>query len=1683
MADFKLVGAVAIKVRPDASGFRSSTDKQVKKELAGYEAEVDVTANVDADTTEMKTDVEKAKKEIERKKMTLRVNLDYDSVKKAQAQLEAAVKGLNAQKIKVTLDEEGIERARQELDDMKADSDIEMTFVPDEKGYKAVLAKIAEIRRQKLEETIHFGWSEEELAAKEAEMKAALQDSLTMQIHYGNDRASIERMLAQVNGELDKLKEITFESKVDKKSLKTTREFLKNALARTPVELKVNYNDQDSLKAVRDRLKTMLSELKSVPLKVGFNEEELQAEIARINSMIDVEVGSAVHDTTVKISYNSNRASVEKAIAEINAELDKIDAVKAEVALDKPQLLAKRAELQAILAGLPVEIKINYDDQASLKAARERLRTMLNDVTAKTLEVKLDEAEIRAEIAKLNLLIKEEVKDPKIKPGLSTSDYIKTLAALKILTRNQTVTIFTKVHNSSLLLAAAKLTGLRAASRWTEEFARALGTLDRNLPIVAAAVIGISTLASGVLSLTANIFSLGNGLGEVIRMGGLLAPTMILGLSSVLIVLKAVFKDFGAAAHGITAAMKRLPASGQEAARTFQKVFAEVREQLSSEFWDKASDGMLRFSKTALPAFGAGLVKLSGSLGGIFSNILDSFTNLTKQGGIKLFFDNMSHGFDLAQTGLADFMDAFNTLAVIGSTAFPRMGRAFNEFADKFNAWVQRLSADGTLARWIDIGIQGMKDLFSIGSDLVKVWGNIGQAAQAAGALTLTSFAAMMGRLDTITSGNRFQANMKAIFQGARQASDSFHKALGDLGPAMDVFSQTVKTTLSGAGKALGAFIADIGDVLASPKVAVGLTAFLTGIQTMFESLRPAANDVATILMTLGQILGQVATDSGPLFRNLFEQIATVLTIAWDALEPFLPRLINIGSAIVGILGPALGSAANDLIPAFANAVIKLGEGLLPVINFLSLFAAGVAQMLSGFQVPTLVLMAGIVLSLGTSFKVAAIAVPILTGALKLLNVQIGLTAMSTSLAVPVVGILLAALTGLALGGIAALATSQSSATPFADQYADALQRDAEAAGAVAGAVGEATTATALNNLVKSGAYDLAQKLGISQETLTDALLKGGSAQDEVNQKMREAKDAYIGARDGAMANALAGARLGSSALDSAEATKENYDAQEKLGKILGENKGSLDLGIHQTKQLAEVNKQAGLKTGETTVAQKGLAEQAGKTGQALGAAAAASRVLTDTFSSSAAKVDAMRKTLAILVPANTKQQVAESLGAYVQGLNNIRDTAVSLAPTMKKLGDSIYGNDGFLNVSTGNKAVMQLNQALVDEVNNVWSGAKTAYDAAITQGKTAKVAFAEAQDFVKKHKGDYDQLATDSGLASEKVQGQWKAVFGEEWVLKVSLEGATEAAATAQALLTSVGANFDGKRFQAFLDANPDAALKAVTDAGGAATDFVNSEWEAKLKATPKQAQDSIAALLDKTGKEWVRGDFTSILKVAKEVPGLAEAILKIMTGANADYEAIIFAQVNGYSLQFARDQLNQIAARRTAIIDVIVKRSALPDLNGDVSGSGRYGSIANGGIFRARQVADLFKGQFKAGVNYFANGGIERHVAQITRAGGPIRVWSEPETQGEAYVPYAMSKRPRSVAILSQVAKDFGYTLNRRGQSFAGGGTTGVSSVPTSTTSTSVTVGTINTVDPEAAIQKLRTLQRDALAVAGII
>jgi 2C-methyl-D-erythritol 2,4-cyclodiphosphate synthase len=1244
-----------------------------------------------------------------------------------------------------------------------------------------------------------------------------------------------------------------------------------------------------ALKDIEDRIRKAKYE---ETIKVTTDVKELEALKADLE---ELRKGS-----NIELKYVDDQQGLRDAIARLKENLRTINEKTISVEFDETKLKAQIAELEA--QSMSKTIHIEYDrNEAGLRSAIAKIDAELAGRRQVQVDVSLDEESLRAKLVELNAelaLVAKKTVTPKVKPEVSKTDEVKADAELAFLSRDRIMKIRTTVANDSLLVFA-KLTGLRAATNWSKEFAESLGTLDSFLPVVSAVTLGVSQMAAAVTSLGGNIASLGVGVAQIGALG-LLGPALLGGLISSAVVMTAVFKDFGAAVNGDAKALARLSPAGQQAAREIGPVFAMMRENMSRSFWDAASNSMLNFTHTALPAFSSGFGQLAKSMGSGLAGILDSFNRFAQQDGVRTQFALLSAGIDIANKGAQNFWEALNTLGAVGSQVFPRLGQAFTDVSAKFNNWVQKITADGSLSTWVNRGIQNLKDLGSAVISAGKVWANIGQAAQAGGALTTGKLAAMMARLDEVTADSRFQTNMQRIFQGATVAMDTFEKALGALGPDFDQISKTINTIFTDASAALSVAIQDIGAVLSSPSIESGFAAFLGGVKKMFQDLAPAAQPVAEIIGNIGHLLGTVASDAGPLFRDLFRNLSTIFASVVSAVEPLLPDFIEIGRTVVNNLGPALNSIAQNVLPA----------------------------VLQGFQ------------SLGPAVEEASRII--------------------------------------------------SSFTQF--------------------------VSTAFSNKGQaSGSAGTKMDFGVS--SWIDEMF-GNSARNAADQK--QAEDTV---RKGI-----------SDAWDWLTHTKLTMDGFVTDKGVFGGAGGTFDAIVPKAKGAAD----------------------------AMLAAAQVAKILGDTSQTGASQVDAMRQSLKLLSDQqNGTASVRDSTSQMIEHLNTFKDTAAALKPALQELSQTqIFTPDGLLNIDSGNKAVLTLRDTLSSAATDVLANAKNIYNAARQNGDTVDVAMQKAQDAVTKGNDNLQAIADAAGVSVDSLKGEWQTFFGQPWQLTATFTGTTDKFLAAKQEAESLGIQFDGEEFQAWLLANPDPANVSIDAVNQHMDQYAQSRWTATLDALPAPAQQQIQNLVGMTDAQWKNADWTAVMRAAQSVPGLPQALAQLLAVKNGDYTAAINAIAYVAAAEAA---LNAVARARTATISV--QYTGGDSLPGNVSGV--MHAQANGGI--------LF-GNYRA----FAQGGFnfENHVAQIARPGVVPRVWAEPETQGEAYIPYAMSKRGRSTQILGRVAGDFGYRLVKQ---YANGGTT-VNGNTGPSYHAPVHVENLITHDPDAAVAALQRKRRDALAVAGI-
>lgn len=397
-----------------------------------------------------------------------------------------------------------------------------------------------------------------------------------------------------------------------------------------------------------------------------------------------------------------------------------------------------------------------------------------------------------------------------------------------------------------------------------------------------------------------------------------------------------------------------------------------------------------------------------------------------------------------------------------------------------------------------------------------------------------------------------------------------------------------------------------------------------TGAQAFLSGFSQAADTVNRAMPVLNQYVSEGAAALGAMGANIVGSVITGL----ERMQPLIQAGTTGLSQFVGWLMQASSTTGFGEFVAYATAqlpnVIGLLESLVTLVGHLIaafaplgpvvLGAIGMlADMLNALPLPVLAGLTTMIVALPAALNLAKLAVSTFGTAAATAGGQMTLFGISANLAIPIVGVLVAALAALTIG-IAASASSQQAAIPTAAEYADALERDSNK-------VGEYTTKLAAKKLAEAGAYDAVSQLGLGTDVLTKAVTGNADASKILHDRINEVKKAYDDATAGAIASngALHGAT---------DAQIAARDAADKLLPVLDGNTKAIQDQQHANEMFkegtqgytqAEIDKQNALVAGASVLGVTTTALQAAQDAQKKNADSAAATTLQYQLENNAA--------------------------------------------------------------------------------------------------------------------------------------------------------------------------------------------------------------------------------------------------------------------------------------------------------------------------------------------------------------------------------------------------------------------------------------------------------------------------------
>ncbi len=1037
-------------------------------------------------------------------------------------------------------------------------------------------------------------------------------------------------------------------------------------------------------------------------------------------------------------------------------------------------------------------------------------------------------------------------------------------------------------------------------------------------------------------------------------------------------------------------AMEALAPSAKKAVAavgSLSSAWDEVKASVSERFFSKVTADIKPLANTVLPMLKSALGDSAAQMG-----------------------DLAHRGAEFMRSGI--FRRDFSTIAgtnrvVVGhlTDSLANLGRASLDFLVASGPFVERVGAGtermtqwmrasaqagretGSLARFLDHAGDKAAQLGRSMRSMFKGFGGVGKAGMDVGNHLLDGFEGTMIRFNRWANSKPGRKVMEDWFNDAAPTFHELNRLVGDfvrgLGRAStdsgirDLIRQ-IRTELM---PALGAFFDGIGH-----NIGPALISLISNLATAIGNLAAAGSGLGVLLVAFSGLLNA--------FNWLTDKVPFVNTVLATLLGTLLALKVISGiTSIVQRFGVAIGAAGGHMLGMGAQLRGQLGPGVL-------------GPQATGWQ------------RIGAAYSGAAAQGGRLRGTLR------GLTA-ANGAAVRVLGGMTAALggpLGLAITGVTIglglLASSQEKAARAAQAHKDRVKSLADALADSNGVIDANVRAQAAMLLQdteladgKGMLVDVMADAGIKLGKLTDAYLGQGTSLKDLEQQLQATADAGRG-------TAIIGGQLVQTMTDQGMAAMRAKDA---LGTVSGE----LEEGQKRHKELAEAIKETG-DTGSGSYRQLQGAVQA----------------FNDKAKTSDERVQALRTALDAL-KGNT-MSVHEATARLNQTMLTIDDTMGGNIDKTEGWGKSLVGADKLVDTSTKNGQMLnQQLQELRDGMLQVSTSAREAADNdlmsmteamnvsrdAASDAREKAIALAEALNIPK---DQAEALANQMGLVPDEL------------AMVVTTDGLREGTAAVVEMRTKLNELAPG--VSVLVKAPTRGAITELQALGYSVQRIPNSKNvfvtaptsgpRANLQAlmtdianTPDKKNVTVQAIIQKATGE-LKG-------IQQQVAGMKDKKSITVTAPTAVAQKAL--EDLGYKIKTVDGtdgkKVRITAPTETPLGNVQTIQRAINGLTGKtIHVTVQYNESGKPSVVRTH--AD-------GGIVHYAEGGIraaasrirafaagaERHIAQIGKP-GEIRIWNEPETQGEAYLPLAKAKRKRSKAILDEVARIFGGMVVYPGQ-----------------------------------------------------
>ncbi|MFN1193381.1 hypothetical protein ACK03K_34520, partial [[Kitasatospora] papulosa] len=1280
-----------------------------------------------------------------------------------------------------------------------------------------------------------------------------------------------------------------------------------------------------------------------------------------------------------------------------------------------------RTEVETAAEGLAAQVKVKIDDKGLRKRLEKAVKKASQGITAK-IRVKVDDDRLRSELdgvrrriadADLNLPIRPDADGDRRGGGLLGGVRSLITGAQGEADRNP-------VNVPVRMRMPRGRGGLRMLG---------IGAL------VSLAQPAVALIGQYALGLTALVSAAAPAVGVLGAIPGLIAAAGTAAIGT-----KVAFSGFGDAvaqalkAHQQLAAGEKLTEDQQakldqsmgklskSARKTVTSVvslssaWSKMKMSVQERFFSRVADDIKPLSKSVLPLLKSMLGDSADQMGAMAERGAKFMRSGIFRKDFKTIAGSNSRVLGSITGSIGNLGRATLDYLVASGPFVERVGRAGERATQWMRASAKAGRETGSLARFLDHAGDKAAQLGRSTGSLIKGIGGVGRAAQDSGNALLDSFEGTLKRFERWANSGVGQKVMEQFFSDAAPMFHELNMLVGDamrgIGGAMKNGGVTdlVRQIRTEMMPALGTFFSALGQSVGPAVISV-----ISNIATAIGDLSAAGSGLGILLMALNGLL------------QVFNGLMHVIPGAGTALATLLGTLLalKVITAVSGMLRgfgtqvAAAGASARMLGTTMRGT---LGPGVIgpQITTWQRMQTAYRGAATEGGR------LSQTMRGLGAANRVASTA---MGGMMSAMGGPLGL-----------------AIAGVTIG-LGLLASSQEKTARATKAHEDRVKSLSDALSASGGVIDANVRAQAAQLLQetkladgKGKLVDVMRAADIKLGDLTSAYLGQGKSLGDLQKELQATTDAHT-------RGVMVGGQWVQKTDDTGLAAMRAKDA-------LGLVRGELESGVKKQKELADA------------------VNSSGTTGtNAYGRLSSAVTSFGDKTKSADERVDALKRALDAL-NGNTESFHDATARLDAQMLS-IDDTMAGTIEKTDGWGKALIDADGMVDTSTRNGQT--LNTQLSELRDNMLGVATRAKEAAEQGLMPMSEAMSRSKAAMEEGRAKAIEFARSLGIPKAEAQAliDQMGMVPDTVTMLVKTDGMRQVNAELIGLTTDLKTLGKGQSIE--VKAPTDEAMHSLRTLGFVVTGIPGSK-NVKVTAPTGEASGNLKALASDITNAPNSKTVTVQAIVAKAITELEGIKSKVagLKGKKLTMDApTATAQKQltdlGFKIKNLKGKKVQITAPTGSAVSAVNSLNTsiqnLKDRNVTVTttyvqkGHGGALKYENGGILRfANGGFNRAVGKVKA----FAQGGLEKHVAQIAR-GGPTRIWNEPSTGGEAYIPLSPAKRSRSMAILDQVAREFGgRVLYFANGGFAGQAAGGASPRRTGTTAVSRAASTAQTASP---------------------